>query len=204
MSFRLFSAVAALAVSVLSLGATTLDEVLAKMDASSPRFSSMTASINRVTYTKVLDEKQVESGTIRIRKSGKELQVFMDVTEPDPKLMAFRGRKAEIFLPRLKTVQELDLGKQGQLVDQFLLVGFGAAGRDLKANYDVKLQGEETVSGQKAYKLLLTPRNARLKEKLQHVMLWIDGSGTYPVQQQFLELSGNYYLFTYSDIKLPG
>lgn len=205
MSFRLFPAFAALAASVLSLGAITSDEVLAKMDASSSRFSSMTATMDRVTYTKVLDEKQVESGTVRIRKSGKELQVFMDVTKPAPKLIAFRGRKAEIFLPRLKTVQEYDLGKQGQLVDQFLLIGFGAAGRDLRANYDIRLQGEETVSGQKTYKLQLTPRNARLREKLQHVMLWIDNSGTYPVQQQFLELSGDYYLFTYSDIKLnPG
>lgn len=205
MSFRLFTAFVAAAASVSFLGAATSEEVLSKMDAASPRFSSMAASINRVTYTRVLDEKQVESGTVRLRKSGKELQVFMDVTKPDPKLVAFRGRKAEIFLPRTKTVQEYDLGKQGALVDQFLLIGFGATGKELKANYDVKLMGEETVSGQKTYKLQLTPKNAKLKEKLQNVMLWIDDSGTYPVQQQFLELSGDYYLFTYSDIKLnPG
>ncbi|MDZ4798148.1 MAG: outer membrane lipoprotein-sorting protein [Bryobacteraceae bacterium] len=205
MSFRIFTALTAAAASVLSLGAVTSDEVLAKMDSASPKFSSMTASINRVTYTRVLDEKQVESGTIRLRKSGKELQVFMEIMKPDPKLMAFRGRTAEIYLPRLHTVQVYDLGKQGQLVDQFLLVGFGAAGRDLRANYDIKLLGEETVAGQKAFKLQLTPRNVKLKEKLQNVVLWIDDSGTYPVQQQFLEPSGDYYLFTYSDIKLnPG
>lgn len=82
--------------------AATAEEVLAKMNAAAPKFSSMTANIQRVTYTKVLDEKTTESGTIRIRKQGKDLQVFMEVLKPDPKLVAFRGRKAEIFLPRLK------------------------------------------------------------------------------------------------------
>jgi len=197
----------ALSLGIFASAATsaTSEEVLAKMNSAAPKFSSMTANIQRVTYTKVLDEKNTESGTIRIRKQGKDLQVFMEITKPDPKLVAFRGRRAEIYLPRLKTVQEYDLGKHGALVDQFLLVGFGTTGTDLQSAYKVKFVGEEVLQGQKTYKLQLTPTNSGLRDKLQTVQLWIDDSGEYPVQQQFIEPSGDYYLFTYSDVKLnPG
>ena len=40
-------------------------------------------------------------------------------------------------------------------MDQFLLVGFGTTGQELKANYSMKYVGEETISGQKAWKLEL-------------------------------------------------
>jgi len=194
-----------LAVCLPAVTAASLDDVFAKMNAAAPKFSSMMAGVQRVTYTKVLDEKATESGVIRIRRQGKEIQVLMEVSKPDPKWVSFRGKKAQMYLPRLKTLQEYDLGKHGSLIDQFLLIGFGTTGPELQANYNVKLAGEETVAGQKTWKLQLTPKDAALKEKLQSLILWIDDSGSYPVQQQFLEPSGDYYLFTYLDVKLnPG
>jgi len=192
-------------VGLMLASAASTEDVLAKMTASAPQFTSMSAGVQRVTYTKVLDEKTTETGTIKIRKVGKDLQVLMEVTNPDTKVFAFRGRKAEMYLPKLKTVQEYDLGKHGALVDQFLLLGFGTTGRELQSAYKVKLAGEDTINGQKTYKLQLTPNSSNLREKLQSVSLWIVESGEYPVQQQFIEPSGDYYLITYSDVKLnPG
>jgi outer membrane lipoprotein-sorting protein len=205
MKLPIYTALAAFFTCVLSLQAASVDEVLSKMDAAAPKFTSMSANISRTTYTKVLDEKQTESGTVMIRRNGKEMQLLMNVTKPDPKVMAFRGKKAETYLPRLQTVQEIDLGKFSSMVDQFLALGFGVSGRELKSSYDPKLLGEETVAGQKAYKLQLTPRNAKLREAYPFITLWVHESGAYPVQQQVQAQSGDYYLFTYSDIKLnPG
>lgn len=185
----------------LSAQAATADDVLAKLDAAAPKFSGMTADLTRVTFTKVLDEKAVESGQIALKKQGREMQVLINLTKPDEKVVGFRGRKAEIYYPKLKTVQEWDLGKHGNLIDQFLLVGFGS-GRDLKSAYAVKYIGEEAVEGQKAQKLELTPLAPDIKEKLRKVELWMSESGTYPIQQRFIEPSGNYYLATYSNVKL--
>ena len=42
------------------------------------------------------------------------------------------------------------MGKRTDLMDQFLLVGFGTSGKELKSNYTVKYVGDETVAGQKA------------------------------------------------------
>ena len=185
----------------LSAQAATADDILAKLDAAAPKFSGMTADLTRVTYTKVLDEKAAESGQIALKKQGREMQVLINLTKPDEKVVGFRGRKAEIYYPKLKTVQEWDLGKHGNLIDQFLLVGFGS-GKDLKSAYAVKYIGEEAVEGQKAQKLELTPLAPDIKEKLRKVELWMSESGNYPIQQRFIEPSGNYYLATYSNVKL--
>ena len=80
--------------------------------------------------------------------------------------MAFGGKKAELFYPKINTVQEYDLGKQSGMVEQFLLLGFGTTGKELAANYGVKLVGEETVGGQKAYHLELKPKTSTMREKL--------------------------------------
>jgi len=179
-----------------------LEDAVAKLDATGPKFTGMTANLSRTTYTKVLNEKSTESGTIRLRKQGKELQSYIEFTQPDPKVVAFRGRKAEVYYPKLNTVQQYDLGKQTDLLDQFLLVGFGTTGRDLTANYTPKLAGEETIAGRKTWHLELTPVNASIKDKFRRLELWVDQEQGYPVQQRFVQPSGDYYMFTYSDAKL--
>src|SRR3954452_11928008 len=88
-------------VGLMLASAASTEDVLAKMTASAPQFTSMSAGVQRVSYTKVLDEKTTETGTIKIRKVGKDLQVLMEVTQPDTKVIAFRGRKAEIYFPKL-------------------------------------------------------------------------------------------------------
>ncbi|HYP08916.1 MAG TPA: hypothetical protein VER03_21980 [Bryobacteraceae bacterium] len=147
----------------------------------------------------MIDDKSTEVGQIALKKAGtRDLQVLINFTKPDARVVAFRGRKAEIMYPKLKTVQEIDLGKRTELVDQFLLVGFGTSGQELQSNYSVTYGGEETIAGQKAHKLLLTPR----REKLQAMELWIADAGGYPVQQKYVQPSGDYHLFTYQDVKV--
>jgi outer membrane lipoprotein-sorting protein len=180
---------------------TTAEEVLSKLDSAAPAFTGMTANISRVTYTKVLDEQTTESGTIALKKQGSGIQVLITLDKPDQKVVSFRGRKAEIYYPKLKTVEEWDLGKHSGLIDQFLLVGFGS-GNALKSAYDVKYTGDEVVAGQKTQKLELTPRTADVKDKLRRVDLWVSENGAYPVQQRFVQPSGDYYLVTYSAVKL--
>jgi outer membrane lipoprotein-sorting protein len=196
-----FALTLAAATTAAIAGGTTAEEVLARLDSAAPAFTGMTADLSRVTYTKVLDEKTTESGTIALKKQGSGIQVLITLDKPDQKLVSFRGRKAEIYYPKLKTVEEWDLGKHSGLIDQFLLVGFGS-GKALKSAYDVRYAGEETVAGQKAHKLELTPVAAEVKDKLRRVDLWVSDSGAYPVQQRFVQPSGDYYLVTYTAVKL--
>jgi outer membrane lipoprotein-sorting protein len=193
----------ALFLSPLAAFGVTTDEVLSKLDKGAPSFKSMSAGISQSNYTKVLDETTIETGQIALKKSGpKDLSALINFTTPNPRTVAFGGRKAEIYYPKLKSVQEYDLGKRSDLLDQFLLVGFGTTGKELKSNYTVKYMGDETVGGQKTHKLELLPAPSARREKLQKLELWVAEDGTYPVQQKFIQQSGDYYLITYTDVKV--
>jgi outer membrane lipoprotein-sorting protein len=178
-------------------------DILVKMDGAAAKFVSMTSSVSRDSYTKVIDDHSVASGTFALRKSkAGELQMRMDIIKPDPANYAFHGKKAEIYLPKINTVREYDLGKFSDQVDQFLLLGFGASGHDLQAKYDVKTAGEETVAGQHTFHLELTPKSEKMRQSYSRIDLWMSESGEYPVQQKIVEASGNYTLVTYQDVKL--
>lgn len=183
-------------------GAPTADDVLAKMDQVAPSFTGMSSELRKLTYTKVIDDKAEEAGTFQLRKAKGGLQVLIDFTKPDPKVLAFQGKKAEIYYPKINTVQEYDLAKKSDLIEQFLLVGFGTTGKDLASNYSVKWIGAETVAGEKTSHLELTPKAASRREKLQKLDLWMAESGSYPVQQRFVAPSGDFTQFTYLSTKL--
>ncbi len=183
--------------------AQPLQQTLARMDQSSAAFRGMTSKIRRVSYTAVINENNIDSGTMFLKRARpRDLRMLVELTEPDPKSVAFQGRKLEIYFPKIKTVQEYDVGKNRSLLEQFLLLGFGSSGRELAANYALKALGSESVSGEKTTRLELTPKSAAVLEQLKKVELWISDSGGYPVQQKFYLPGGDYMLVTYSELKL--
>jgi outer membrane lipoprotein-sorting protein len=181
-----------------------MNAVLARMDESAAGFKSMSASIKRLTHTEVIKEDNTETGNIFVKRTGKEIRMLIQVVTPEPKTAVFHDRKAEIYLPKAKEVQEYDFGKQAGLVDQFLLLGIGSSGKELTKNYVTKLTGSETAAGQKTQKLELVPKSTKVLEQLKKVELWITSDG-HVAQQKFYLPSGDYWLITYSDLKInPG
>ena len=187
----------------LGLELRAADDILARMDKAAPAFNGMTANLKKLTHTAVINDNSEEQGTFKLRRSTKrELQAIIDFSKPDPKTVAFAGKKAQIYYPKMKTVQEYNLGKQGGMVEQFLTLGFGTTGKELTASYDVRNKGDAIVAGEKTVHLELLPKDAKLKEKLQKLDLWMAVDGSHPVQQKFLQPAGDYHVFTYLDAKL--
>src|SRR5579863_2770688 len=124
----------------------SLDDVLKQMDREQGQFQSLTASIERTKVTVVVNDHSTESGQIEVRRDGK---MRVDLTSPDPKTILRDGDHLYIYTPKIRRVEEYDLGKHRGLVDQLLLLGFGTSGESLKKNYVVALHGEETLTGQK-------------------------------------------------------
>jgi outer membrane lipoprotein-sorting protein len=120
------------------------------------------------------------------------------------RVVSFQGKMLKIYYPNTREVQEYGVGKNADVLNQFLLLGFGSSGKDLQANYVISEDGSESIAGRDATKLKLIPKDAELKSKLSEVELWIPADATYPLQQKFSEskASGNYRQVTYSDVKL--
>ena len=184
-----------------------LSQVLAAMDAASRKIFAVKARITKASYTAVIDDTSVEKGTMwmaRERKGRGKAKVRMRIefTEPDPRSVAFAGDKAEIYYPKIKTVHEYDLGKHKALVEAFLLLGFGSSGKELAKDYEIRLAGEEEVEGVAAWKLELTPKSKKAREKIVKVELWLAKRGAYPVRQKFHAPSGDTTTITYTEVEL--
>jgi outer membrane lipoprotein-sorting protein len=200
MRFRLLAAV--LAIGALPAAADDVKDVLARMDSEAATFHGITAKLKKTEFTAVLDDKSEESGQMWLRRTGHAVTMRVEIDVPQPKSVGVEDSSASIYYPRMNTVQIYDLGKAGALVDQFLAIGFGSSGKDLQKNYTVTREGEETVNGEKSTRLNLVPKSAKVLEQIKNVELWIPLKAGHPVQQKVFEPGGNYYLFTYSEMKL--
>lgn len=175
-----------------------LDAILARMDQAAPNFHGMSANVDMVEYEKILDDKTTDKGTLQMQREGKKVRAVL--TFPD-RVIGFLGSIVRIYFPNAQTYQDYDIGKNTDVLNQFLLLGFGSSGKELAQSYDITLEGTEKVAGQDASKLLLVPRDAKVKQRLNKIEVWIPAQSANPVQQQFYEQpSGNWRKVTYSNI----
>lgn len=182
----------------LAASPLNLDEVLKQIDREQSQFQSLTASIERTKVTVVVNDRSTESGQIEIRRDGR---MRIDLTSPDQKTILRDGDHLYVYTPKIRRVEEYDLGKHRDLVDQLLLLGFGTSGDILKRSYLITLQGEETLSGQKVVRLELTPRSDDVRKQISKIDLWVNEGSWLPAQQQFYETgSGDYSIIQYLNV----
>jgi outer membrane lipoprotein-sorting protein len=175
----------------------TLDSVLQELDLEAEDFQSLTADIERTKVTVVVNVKSTETGSISV--SGDKM--LLDLKTPDPRTILRRGDTIYVYNPGLKRVEEYNLGKHRELVDQFLLLGFGTSGKELKKGFLVTLLGEPVIDRQKTVLLELTPKSAQVRNQISKIHLWLDQSSWLPVQQKFFETgTEDYFVIRYSNI----
>jgi outer membrane lipoprotein-sorting protein len=184
---------------------TTIEAVLGMMDKSASDFRSLTADLENTKYTDVVKDTSVEKGHIYVRKDSK---MRIEITEPDPRTILRVGDSLFVYTPKIKRVEEFDLGKNRAMVDQYVLLGFGTRSEALQKSYDVKLSGEEQFDGKKTFLLELTPKSDDVKHQITKIQMWIDSASWLPVQQKFYETApGDYIQFHYTNmmknLKIP-
>ncbi len=178
-----------------------LQKVLNQMDATAAEFRTTQANFEWDQFFKVVNETDTQKGTVYYRRSGKDIQMLADITDP-PKTVLFSDGKVQVYEPRLKRVTTYEAGKNREAVESFLVLGFGGSGHDMLKSFDVKYLGAENVGGANAAKLELVPKSDRVRGIFAKILLWIDPARGISVQQQFFEPSGDFRLAKYSDIKV--
>jgi len=188
---------------VVSLRAESTETILARMDEASLTFRGVFADVRMTTLTKVIDEQTLETGKLKMqRQKGKSARYILSLSgQSDSHVVFLFDNTVRIYTPKLKLIQDYDVGQSSDLVAQFLLLGFGSSGKELKENYDISNAGSDRISGQETTKLVLLPKSAKVKEKLSKVEMWIPFGEAYPVQQQFNEPNGNYRIMQYSNLE---
>jgi outer membrane lipoprotein-sorting protein len=177
-----------------------LEKVLAAMDKAAANFHALQANFVWEQYTKVVEDTDVQKGTIYYRRQGKGIEMMADITDPQ-KAVLYRDGKVQVAQPN-SGITPYDAGRNREAVESFLVLGFGGSGHELVQQFDVKYGGVETIDGVQTAKLELTPKSERVKKVFDKILLWIDPARGISLQQKFFEpTSGNYRLATYTNIQ---
>jgi outer membrane lipoprotein-sorting protein len=191
--------VMALAVNAQIPAHWTPDVVLAWMDKSAKDFHSLTADIERVKYTAVVNDSSKETGHLFMQHDDKML---IEMVSPDQRSILRTGDSLFVYTPKINRVEEYNLGKNRSLVDQYVRLGFGTRSADMTRSYDVAVSGEEELDGKKVVVLELTPRSEEVRKQIVKVQMWVDEASWLPLQQKFLEATaGDYLLIHYTNLK---
>lgn len=173
----------------------SLEAILKALDSNAAGFHSLSADVQRTKVTVVVNDHSTESGSLLVRGD----KMLLQMTNPNQRTILRTGDSIYIYTPGLKRVEEYSLGKNRDLADEFLLLGFGTSGVQLQQGFDIKVAGEDTMAGKKVEELDLTPKAASVKAQISKIQIWLDEETWLPVQQQFFENgSQDYFTVQYS------
>ncbi len=174
----------------------TTESVLKQLEEESKSFRGMTANIERIKVTVVVNDRSVENGIMSVRRDNKML---IELLPPDSRTVLRDGDKLFVYSPRLKRVEEYDLGKYKSQLDQYLLLGFGSG--DLKKNYLATYLGEQVLDQKKMLLLELTPKDEKVRSNISKIHLWIDPATWMASQQKFFETGGDHFTIHYTNVQ---
>ncbi len=188
--------------SVAVAHAQNLQAVLDAMDRAAANFHSAQCDFISDQYQKVVDDHDLQKGTMYFRRQGAEVEMAADFAAPDKRYVLFTGDLLSVYQPSIDQVTEYNPGKNKADFESFLVLGFGGSGRDLAKSFDVKYAGSEQVQGVNAAKLELTPKSQRVRNMFSMITLWIDPARGVSVQQRYDEPSGDYKLTKFNNIEI--
>ena len=175
-----------------------VDTVLNMMGHSAQDFHSLSADVEHIKYTEVVKDTSVETGHFYVRRDEK---MRIEITKPDQRTILRNGDQLFVYTPKINRVEEYDLGKNRQMVDQYVLLGFGTKPDAIRKSHEVAVKGEEELDQRKTVVLELTPKSESVARQISKIHMWVDEASWLPIQQKFFEAgSGDYFLFHYRNL----
>jgi outer membrane lipoprotein-sorting protein len=182
---------------------TPLQQVLERIDITAANFHTAQADFVWNQYTKIVDETDIQKGTVYFRRSGSQVDMAADISDPvPPKYVLFANSKVQVYQTKIDQVTEYNTGKDRAAFESFLVLGFGGSGQDMLKSFDVTYGGTEKVDGIETAKLVLVPKAEKVRNTFDHIWLWIDPTRGVSLRQQLFAPGGDYRLATYSNIRL--
>ncbi len=138
-----------------------LQKVISQLDAAAAKFVSAQADFTWDQLQSVVDEHDVQTGTIYYeRRTGGTLvaaSLKQENGKDAPKTVIFDGGEANFYEPTIKQLTVIRAGANRSQWESFLTLGFGGSGSELEKNWKVSLLGTEPMDGISVAKLDLLP-----------------------------------------------
>jgi outer membrane lipoprotein-sorting protein len=191
--------------------AEDVKSVLHKLDVAAANFRSLAADskVDSVT-TDPIPETEVQTGTVYYEHKGGSFQMAAHIKQVDgkpvPKTYMFTGGEFKLWEGGAQ--DQVTTFAKANKFESYLMLGFGASGKDLESKFDVKYDGDETVDQVKTAKLELVFKDPSIRKTIPKVIVWMDTTRGISLKQYWDEGQGQSRTATYSNVKmnqsLPG
>jgi outer membrane lipoprotein-sorting protein len=185
--------------------ASDLKEVLQKLDAAAKNFHSITANVEIDTIqTDPIPDTDVQTGVAYYERKGNKFEMAAHIhahnNGPSQKTYMFSDGAFRIS----DTGRESDAKTYTNVskYQSYLMLGFGASGKELQEKWDMKYLGTETIDGVTTDKLELVAKDPNVRKNIPKVTIWMDTARAVSLKQVFDEGDGESRVCTYTNIKV--
>ena len=189
-----------------------LKEVLQQLDAASANFHSTSADFIFITVqTDPIPDKLAQKGVVYYKRGGKSFQMAAHIRfeaegdgkdKPVPKDLIYADGKVTFYEKLTNQAHIKDASK----FEGYLLLGFGAGGKELADKWDIKYLGSENLNDGNTSittdKLELVAKDPDVKKMFPKVTIWVDPARAVSLKQIFDEGQGQSRTCFYFNIKL--
>jgi len=182
-----------------------LQKVISQLNTAAAKFVSAQADFTWDQYTAVVQQSEVQSGTIYFERKKGVTRMAADLTQQNgkdaPKTIVYDGGEVDYYEPMIKQMTIMQAGANRGQWESFLTLGFGGSGTDLESNWKVSLLGSEPMNGVSVAKLDLVPIQQKVLEMFTHVTIWVDPTKGISYKQIFYQPSGDLRTAIYKNIR---
>jgi outer membrane lipoprotein-sorting protein len=167
-------------VGTLSAEAQILREILGRMDSHHKALRSLQSDVSRRQLNVQLNETDVYQGKIvLIPGKGRNFSMRLDWSKPREEILSVVNGQYVLYVPSIARVYlgSADSKKVSQGGGSVLST-MSMSEADLRANYEVKYNGQVTLEGVEVWHLRLDPKT---RQSYKFAELWVDGNGM-PIQ----------------------
>ena len=184
--------------------ADDVQRVLHELDVAAANFHSTSANFEFDSYvTDPVPDKDVQKGTIYYERNGSAFQMAAHIEEqngkPVPKIYSYANGVFKLDEPMINQVTTF---KNAGKFESYVMLGFGASGKELSDKWDIQYIGPETLGGVKTEKLELVAKDPTVKKNIPKVTVWMDTTRGVSLKQVFDEGPGQYRVSVYFNFKV--
>jgi outer membrane lipoprotein-sorting protein len=184
------------------------ERVLRQLDDAAKNFRSTTADFEfDSVQTDPVYDKDVQRGVAYYERKGSTFKMAAHIRDvngkPVPKVYVYSGGVLRLYEKMIDQVTTLSKVSQ---YESYLMLGFGASGRDLERKWNITYLGSETLPDGKAKvkteKLELVAKDPAVRKNVRKVILWLDTDRGVSMKQFFDEGPGQQRSCFYFNIRV--
>jgi len=187
-----------------AFAADDLDKVLHQLDTAAASFRTTSADFEfDSVQTDPFPDTDVQKGSVYYQRDGKVFKTAAHIREfngkPVPKIYMYADGMFKLYEPMNDLVTTF---KQAGKFESYVMLGFGASGKELADKWTIKYLGQETVDGVKTDKLELVAKDPAVRKNIPKVTIWLDTERAISLRQVFDQGAGQSRNCHYFNVKV--